>query len=253
MSKINQILLKWIPGDVHGLSWMKERGIQQRLAYKYFESKVLHKIGPGIFSKAQDKIEWIGIVRLLQEELKLPVHVSGKSALELQGHGHYAALNTQPEINLISYESKSYPRWIKKTEKDFELKFTSSNTFPHEEFLTVYEERGIKIKISSRELAILEYIESMDLAFSLETVENYMNSLGTLRPAVLQAVLEKCKSVKAKRVFLYLAEKLSLKFMEELNLEKISLGSGKRVVVKGGELQKKYLITVDRKIMENPF
>jgi len=80
-----------------------------------------------------------------------------------------------------------------------------------------------------------------------------MNSLGTLRPSVLQAVLEKCKSVKAKRVFLYLAEKLLLKFMEELNLEKISLGSGKRVVVKGGELQKKYLITVDRRVGENPF
>lgn len=253
MSKINQILLEWIPGDVHGLVWMKERGIEQRLAYKYFEAKVLHKIGPGVFSRAQDKIEWIGLIRLLQEELKLPVHVSGKSALELQGHSHYATLNNRREINLLSYESKLYPRWISKIEKDFELKFVSSNTFPQEDFLADYEERGIKIKISSRELAILEYIESTDLAFSLETVENYMNSLGTLRPSILQAVLEKCKSVKAKRVFLYLAEKLSLKFMDELNLEKISLGSGKRVVVKGGELQKKYLITVDRRVEENPF
>ena len=253
MSKINQILLEWIPGDVHCLTWMKERGIEQRLAYKYFETKVLHKIGPGVFSRAQDKIEWIGVVRLLQEELKLPVHVSGKSALELHGLGHYATLNSRREINLLSYESKSFPRWISKIEKGFELKFKSLNTFPHEEFLTDYEERGMKIKISSRELAVLEYIESTDLAFSLETVENYMNSLGTLRPSVLQAVLEKCKSVKAKRVFLYLAEKLSLKFMEDLNLEKISLGSGKRVVVKGGELQKKYLITVDRKVEENPF
>jgi hypothetical protein len=253
MSKINQILLEWIPGDVHGLSWMKERGIEQRLAYKYFESKILRKIGPGVFSRAQDKIEWMGVVRLLQDELQLPVHVSGKTALELHGYSHYVTLNNQKEINLSSYESKSFPSWISKMEKNFDLKFVSSNTFPHEEFLTDYEDLGMKIKISSRELAIIEFIESMDLTNSLETVENYMNSLGTLRPMVLQAVLEKCKSVKAKRVFLYLAEKLLLKFMEELNLEKISLGSGKRVVVKGGELQKKYLITVDRRVEENPF
>jgi hypothetical protein len=80
-----------------------------------------------------------------------------------------------------------------------------------------------------------------------------MNSLTTLRPDVVQRLLEKCRSIKAKRVFLYLADKLDLPFFQKLDLDKISLGSGKRMIVKGGELNKKYQITVDRDYGENPF
>ena len=59
--------------------------------------------------------------------------------------------------------------------------------------------------------------------------------------------------MKVKRIFLYISEKLNLLFVDKLNLKNIDLGSGKRVVVKGGALDKKYNITVDREVEENPF
>jgi len=65
-------------------------------------------------------------------------------------------------------------------------------------------------------------------------------------------LLEKCRSKKAKRVFLYLADKLKLPFFNQLDLSKISLGTGKRQIVKGGEHNQKYQITVDREHKENP-
>ena len=102
-------------------------------------------------------------------------------------------------------------------------------------------------------MAIIELIENFDLSNSLETVANYMESLTTLRSYVLQEVLEECQSLKVKRVFLYVSEKLNLPYFKRLDLNKIDLGSGKRVVVKGGSLDKKYQITVDRTSEENPF
>jgi hypothetical protein len=253
MSRLNQVLLNWKPGDIHGAKWLRARGIDQRLAYSYYENGYLERIGPGVFARKGDEVNPYGIVRFLQEELELKVHLSGRTALELQGHSHYIALGLKTRIYLTSYEDKAFPMWIKKLEKDFEFVFKKSSLLASENFLTTHNESGFDLKVATRELASLELIDTLDLSGSLETAENYTQSLLTLRAEVVQKVLEECKSIKAKRVFLYLAEKLNLPWFKALNTEKINLGTGKRVIVKGGELNKKYMITVDRYYGENPF
>jgi Transcriptional regulator, AbiEi antitoxin, Type IV TA system/Transcriptional regulator, AbiEi antitoxin N-terminal domain len=253
MSKLNKILLDWKPGDIHGAGWLRAREIDQRLAYSYYEDGYLEKIGPGVFARKGDEINPYGVVRFLQQELELKVHLSGRTALELQGHSHYVALGPKTRIYLTSYEAKSFPTWIKKLEKNFEFVFKKSSLLEHENFLTTHNESGFELRISTRELAALELIETLDLSGSLETAENYTQSLLTLRPEVLQKVLEVCHSIKAKRVFLYLAEKLNLPWFKKIKKESITLGVGKRVIVKGGEFNKKYQITVDRNYGENPF
>ncbi|MAE58757.1 MAG: hypothetical protein CME69_07750 [Halobacteriovorax sp.] len=50
-----------------------------------------------------------------------------------------------------------------------------------------------------------------------------------------------------------MSEKFNLPYFKKLNLERIDLGRGKRVVVEGGSLDKKYNITVDRAAEENLF
>ena len=138
-------------------------------------------------------------------------------------------------------------------DKEFKIAFKKSSLLSHESFLTQIENDGFTVKASCRELAILEFIENLDLSNGLETAQNYTESLVTLRKDVLQKVLEESKSVKVKRVFLYLAEKVNLPSFKGLNLSKVDLGKGKRVIVEGGELNKKYQITVDRTYEENPF
>lgn len=253
MSKLNQVLLDWKPGDIHGAKWLRARGINQRLAYSYYEDGYLEKIGPGVFARKGDELNPYGIVRFLQQELEQKVHLSARTALELHGHSHYVALGSKTKIYLTSYEVKSFPTWIKKLEKNFEFVFKKSSLLEQENFLTTQNENGFELRISTRELAVLELIETLDLSGSLETAENYTQSLLTLRPEVLQKVLEDCRSIKAKRVFLYLAEKLNLPWFKKIKKEKINLGVGKRVIVKGGELNNKYQITVDRNYGENPF
>jgi hypothetical protein len=153
----------------------------------------------------------------------------------------------------VANEIKSRPKWIAQIGKDFEFHFKKSSMLSEELFFKEMEIDGFKIKVSCRELAILEYIENLNLANGLETAENYTESLLTLRDDVLQKVLEKNNSIKVKRVFLYLAEKVDLPSFKSLNLSKIELGKGKRVIVEGGQLNKKYQITVDRMVEESPF
>jgi hypothetical protein len=50
--------------------------------------------------------------------------------------------------------------------------------------------------------------------------------------------------VKVKRLFLHLAEKQAHPWFKQLDVTRVSLGSGKRMIVAGGRLDPKYLITV---------
>ena len=255
MTKINQILTQWLPGDIHSLRWLGQKGVGQNLAYEYFKNGSLEKHGPGIYSRKNEKLKWAGGIRLLQEELQKKIHVSGRTALELHGHAHYVVMGNKTIVYLSTYSKEGIPKWFKEIDFDCEFKFTSSVLFSEDDELTEYkDELGFCFDISSRELAILELLSNLDLSNTFETAENYMNGLRTLRHEIMQDLLEKCTSVKVKRVFLYLSEKLELPFFKKLDLNKIDLGKGKRQVVSvNGQFDKKYQITVPRYEEENPF
>lgn len=68
--------------------------------------------------------------------------------------------------------------------------------------------------------------------------------LVNLRPRRLQALLEDAGSIKVKRLFLFLADRHRHKWLHCTDRDKISLGSGKRVIFKGGKLDPEYKITI---------
>jgi hypothetical protein len=73
-----------------------------------------------------------------------------------------------------------------------------------------------------------------------------MEGLPTLRPKLLQKLLEACTSVKAKRLFLHLADATGMPWRDALDDARIDLGKGKRQVVAGGRLDARYGITVPK-------
>ena len=228
------------------------KGLSRRHVYHYVENGLLQKVGPGVFRKANDEVPWSAVIRYLQVEESWPLHVSGRTALELHGHGHYIPMG-KIRIFLQSYEKGTLSKWVREFPFDYEFILKKSSLLDQENYLVEKNIEGFPIKIASRELAALELIEAFDLSHGLEEVANYLESLRSLRASYVQNLLENCNSVKVKRVFLYLVEKLELPFGKKLNFRKISLGSGKRVIVQDGEFNKKYQITVDRDYGENPF
>ncbi|WP_127716724.1 type IV toxin-antitoxin system AbiEi family antitoxin domain-containing protein [Halobacteriovorax sp. HLS] len=255
MSKINQMLIEWVKGDLHSLKWMKKRGVPQNLAYLYYKKGSLDKIGPGIYKRKGESASWMGAVRLLQEELGKALHVSGRTALELKGASHYTPMGKTAKIYLASYEKAKLPKWLLENDFGCEFSYRSSKLFTRELELSEFTSPlGYNLKISSRELAVLELIDLLDLKDSFETAENYLNGLSGLRADKLQILLENCTSIKVKRVFLYLSEKIGHNYFHKLDTSKIELGKGKRQIVKtNSQLDKKYKITVPRDYGENPF
>jgi len=94
----------------------------------------------------------------------------------------------------------------------------------------------------------MECLYSVPKSQPLLEVLEIVEGLNNLRPASVQALLEACKSVKVKRLFLYLAEKAGHDWFKYLDLKKVGLGSGKRSIVEGGIYVPKYQITVPKEL-----
>lgn len=71
-----------------------------------------------------------------------------------------------------------------------------------------------------------------------------MEGLRNLSPRRLQGLLSDCKSVKVKRLFFWLAERHNHAWLPQIDRSNIHLGKGKRMLVRGGNLDPKYNITI---------
>ena len=71
-------------------------------------------------------------------------------------------------------------------------------------------------------------------------------NLVSLRPKQIQILLEECSSIRVKRMFLFFAEKHNHQWLKKLDIKKIDLGSGDRLIHKKGRLDKKYRITIPK-------
>ena len=86
----------------------------------------------------------------------------------------------------------------------------------------------------------------------MDLVETYglLENLRTLRPHVMQSLLEGCSSVKVKRLFMFLAERAGLPVVAKLARNRIDLGKGARSIVPKGAYVAKYEIVVPRSLVQ---
>lgn len=90
----------------------------------------------------------------------------------------------------------------------------------------------------------MEMLYHVPTKVSFEEASMITENLISLRPALVQNLLEKCNSIKVKRLFMYLVEKHEHPWVPIVNLSNVNFGEGKRSVVKKGKLNKKYNVTV---------
>ncbi len=102
------------------------------------------------------------------------------------------------------------------------------------------------LKISCPEKACLEMLNEVPEKISFEHADQLVQGMTTLSPRTLQKLLEQCSNIKVKRLFLWLGSHHSYTWFAKLKPENIHLGSGNRVIAKGGKLDKTYKITVPK-------
>ncbi|MDA3922263.1 MAG: type IV toxin-antitoxin system AbiEi family antitoxin domain-containing protein, partial [Salinisphaera sp.] len=77
-----------------------------------------------------------------------------------------------------------------------------------------------------------------------DQTKELIQDLPALRPTLLQKPLVACRSIKAKRLLLVLAERLEHSWLDQLDTSQIDLGSGKRSLKVPSHFHRRYQITV---------
>jgi len=197
--------------------------------------------------RAGDQVGYEGAIYSLQEQTGSTVHPGGRTALALMGKAHYLEMASQ-RVTLFGDKTEKLPAWFREHEWGVSVELYPTSFLPPNLGLTELELRTFSIKVSGAARALLECLylapEKQDLMECYELIEGMNN----LRPDQVQRLLEECRSIKVKRLFLYLAEKAGHDWFQYLDLEKVDLGKGKRSVIKGGVFVKRYQITVPKEL-----
>ncbi|PJB72881.1 MAG: hypothetical protein CO093_01975 [Alphaproteobacteria bacterium CG_4_9_14_3_um_filter_47_13] len=248
--KINKLLKNWSVGAVYLSSWLTENGISSQLLNRYKKSGWLESIGTGALKRSGDDVDYHGGIYALQNQAGLTIHVGGRTALSLQGRGHYVDMTAGRAV-LFGGKKESLPSWFKNKDWETRIDYYTTSFLPADMGLVDLERKNFSVKISSPARAILECLYLTPKHQEFFECYELMENLNNLRPKSVQELLENCSSIKVKRLFLYMAEKLKHPWLEFVDLSKVSLGSGKRSLVKNGVYIEKYKITVPKEFEKN--
>lgn len=243
---LNQLLQVWPHGSVAVTSWLKSQGASQQLVYKYEKSGWVRRVGRGAYVRSGDVVEWSGGINAVQNQLNLPIHVADKTALQIQGYAHFLPLGKGGTISIFGLPGTRLPTWFKQCDWGVPFRYTTARLFFGNAGVGLTQKNmgAFSIRVAAPERAIMEFLYLVPKEESFEEAGLLMEGLTTLRPELVQGLLEQCRSVKVKRMFMYLADQSNHSWMDKLDTAGISLGQGKRVIVKGGHLDTKYNITV---------
>ena len=232
--------------------WLIENDLSRHAIDNLVKSNQLESISKGVYVRNVSKITWQSVVFSLQSVLKLDFDVGGLTALEIQGLSHYLSLSENKIVHLFGNDV--LPEWV--TNLDLNVKFvrhtTNSlfveNSEENKQFHPFLSESdwdsNRKLILSTTERAYLEVLLDVPQKISFEHADQLMQGLTTLSPRNLQKTLECCQNVKVKRLFFWFADRQNYVWLGKINRESITLGSGNRMLIKGGKLDTKYKITV---------
>lgn len=231
-------------------SWLVEQGFNLHFLDNAVRSRTLIPLAAGVYARQEARLSWQGIVTSLQLMSETPVHVGGLTALELEGLGHYLSKGSKPQVQL--YSELALPRWLNRIEiqAQFEWHGTrrlwSETLMQNDEYLRqeTWQESLPPLRYSCPEKAILEILANVPASISFEHANQLMQGLHNLSPRKLDGLLKACFSIKAKRLFLWLAVKHQHAWFKHLTPEHYSLGTGKRLIAKDGRLEPLWQITV---------
>lgn len=251
--KLKNMLETWPNGVVITSLGLSQHGFYKQLVKRYCDSGWLKKLGHGAYTKIGDQVEWPGALYALVHDLKIPVYVGASTALELAGFAHTIPIaSNQAHIFIMNTSglNKTLPKWFYQAyKKSVTFTYIQRHLFKSEvesQAFLYKTLQGVEIKIASPERAILESLVLVSQQLSYEEVSHLVENLQTLQPDVMQLLLSNCLSIKVVRLFLHLAEKYNLPCFKYIDIKKINLGKGKRVISVGGTFDKKYGLSVPK-------
>jgi hypothetical protein len=232
-------------------SWLAKNGYSLELQKRYRKSKWLESIGTGAMIRTGDRVTYEGAIYALQQQTASTIHPGGRTALALQGRAHYLDLSPI-KVTIFGAKGEKLPAWFRSHDWGVAVAYHPSSFLPPDLGLTEVSValKSFAIKASSPGRALMECLYLTPEKQDLTECYQLMEGLNNLRPDLVQTLLERCQSVKVKRLFMYMAEKAKHDWVQYLDRTKVDLGRGKRSIVDSGVYVAKYQITVPRELEE---
>ena len=235
-------------GTVFTSSWLVDQGYSLDLQKQYRNSNWFESIGLGAMKRMNDDVPLEGALFALQQQLNLHIHIGGKSALGLHGKVQYLQFGSST-ATLFGPLDETLPKWFRDYDKWRDgYQLTRSDFLPQGIGMTDHSFGNYSLKVSSPARAMMECLYLVPKKQPLVECYEIMEGLNNLRPASVQQLLEKCGSIKVKRLFLLLAEKAGHSWFDYIKLERINLGTGKRSLVPKGTYNAKYQLTLPKEL-----
>ena len=247
-SKIQKLLALHRPNTVDLASWLEQQGISRDLQKRYRRGGWLTAVGPGAYMRPGENVQWQGGLFAIQSQAKLPVHLGAISALAIQGLSHYLRLG-KSAVWLFSPRKTTLPAWFKQRDWGVQIEHVQTSILPPTLGLNNHNEQTFAIRLSSPERAMLECLHLAPKKFDLIECFQVMEGLVNLRPKLVQELLMACTSIKAKRLFVYLAEKAGHPWLSLVDLSDVKFGSGDRSLAQGGVYVAKYKIVLPESLI----
>lgn len=249
--------------------WLQSQGYSRSLLAKYVASGWLTVPARGVYRRPGPPLKWQHVVTSLQLLAGSFLHVGGRTALVQRGLGHYIRMSGAETVFL--YGPEVLPHWVNNL--GLRERFVVRSDAMFSELRARRNEQGVVVDLHDRsveparladfglreeawgawdwrllyasdERAIFEVLQDVPARESVHEADVLMQGLANLRPVRLNALLKACTSIKVKRLFLALAERHQHAWFSRLDVSDVDLGKGKRVLVPGGKLHPKYLITL---------
>ncbi len=248
--KLKSLLDAWEPHSVVTTTHLKTLGITPQDLQNYTSSGWLMSLGRGAFKRPMETVTWQGALYSLQSQLRLPVHIGALTALEMSGNGHYVRF-AKIKAYLFSPLNVALPLWFR-THWGDNVRHVQTKLLPPELGLTEQQApEGFTLKTSTAERAALELLHLAPKEFDLVEAGMIVEGMTSIRPKLMQSLLEQCTSIKVRRLFLYLAERADLPVMRHLKLDRIDLGTGDRSLVPNGRYVAKYQLLLPRELVDH--
>lgn len=276
LNRLQRLLPEGLLADA---PWFNRMGYSGSLRARYLASGWLESVARGVYRRPAHRpgleaavpLRWQHVVVSLQTVMESPLAVGGRTALELAGLAHYTSSGLR-EVHL--YGDRPVPGWLRRLPIETDFVFHNARRLFRDEpvadalqALQAVLQGGADaagtpihgslhwqflgdgdwpLVFSTPERAVLELLDELPARETFHQADMLMEGVTGLGPERAGRLLRQCRSVKVKRLFLWFAERHGHAWFDRLDLEGVDLGSGKRMLVRGGRLDPKYGITVPK-------
>ncbi|WP_425056273.1 type IV toxin-antitoxin system AbiEi family antitoxin domain-containing protein [Pseudomonas abyssi] len=247
-------------GMVASRAWLLAHGLSKDRLDNHVKSGRLRKLARGVFCQQHAALNWENVVASFSLSMDIPAYAGGLTALEEYGYSQYLTLGAQRVIEV--YSTLPEPSWLQALAGQVEgVRFRWHKTQRLWQPEAVEQQIGVTHRpwspsanaqvLARAETAYIELLHEVPEQISFEHADEIMQGLTSLSPRKVNLMLAHCKSIKAKRLFCWFADRHSHSWWKTLNDQEVDLGKGKRVIEKGGRLDKRYWITVPASLYQD--